>query len=130
MSKLRAPLTSLKLTLACLASLMVLVFACTLAQVKLGTWAAVDRYMYSFFICVSLPGSALRVPVFPGGALVGLALLANLTSVLIWRLSWTRRKAGVLLIHCGLILLIGGQFLTAMLSTEGQMPIEVGSRRN
>jgi hypothetical protein len=128
--RLREALTSLKLTLTCLGTLMALVFACTLAQVKLGTFAAIDLYMHSFLVYARLPGTLVRLPVFPGGALVGLALLVNLLAVLFWRFQWTKRKAGILLIHCGLILLIGSQFVTGVLAVESQMPIEEGSSKN
>jgi hypothetical protein len=130
MRPLRDALTSIKLTLASMAALMALVFMCTLAQVKLGTLAAIDRYMYSFFVFADVPGTSLRLPWFPGGATAGLALLANLAAVLAWRVPWTRRKSGILLIHVGLILLIGGQFVTGMLAHEAQMPIEVGATKN
>ena len=39
--------TSLRLTIVCLVALMILVVACTLAQVNLGTWGAVEVYMRS-----------------------------------------------------------------------------------
>jgi len=48
-------LTSLKLTLVCLALLMVLVVACTLAQVRLGTFAAVNAYVRSFLVWGQVP---------------------------------------------------------------------------
>jgi hypothetical protein len=43
-------LTSLKLTIICLAAAMVLIFAGTLAQVHLGIHEAQQRYFQSFFV--------------------------------------------------------------------------------
>src|SRR3979411_964130 len=71
-------LASLKLTIACLALLMVLVAACTFAEVRLGTFAAVNAYIRSFFIYWNVAGTGWSIPVFPGGGLVGLVLTANL----------------------------------------------------
>ena len=73
-SRLWDALTSLKLAIACLALLMVLVVACTLAQVQLGTWGAVNAYIRSFFIYWNVAGTGWSIPVFPGGGLVGLVL--------------------------------------------------------
>ena len=80
-------LASLKLTIVSLMALMVLVIGCTLAQVDLGSFAAVHRFMYAFFLWVHVPGTHYKVPVFPGGALVGLVLLANLLVAQIGRLQ-------------------------------------------
>ena len=71
-------LSSLKLTLTCLALLMVLVGACTLAQVPLGTHLAVQRTIRSLLVWWSPEWSPVRIPVFPGGGLVGAVLLVNL----------------------------------------------------
>src|SRR5512138_1303316 len=96
--------TSLSLTIACLAALMLLVVACTLAQVRLGTVGAVDLYMRSWFFW--MPFGGLSVPVFPGGALVGLVLIVNLLAAQLRRLQLTWRKSGIWLVHAGLILLV------------------------
>ena len=58
---------------------MVLVLACTLAQVKLGTWPARSSSTCGrWFVWWDVPGTGWRIPVFPGGALVGLVLIVNL----------------------------------------------------
>ncbi len=61
-------LTSLKLTILCLAALIVLVVACTLAQVQLGTWGAVEIYMRSWLVWVDLPGGERHIPVTRRGS--------------------------------------------------------------
>src|SRR5204863_2440129 len=94
-SRLWDALTSLKLTLLCLALLMVLVVACTLAQVELGTFGAVNAYIRSFFVWWQVPGVAAKFPVFPGGGLVGLVLTLNLVAAQAKRLELSWRKAGL-----------------------------------
>jgi hypothetical protein len=119
-------ITSLKLTIVCLAALMVLVFACTLAQVNLGTFGAVALFMRAWLVWWDVPGTALRIPVFPGGALVGLVLLVNLVAAQGRRLELSWRKAGLWITHAGLILLFVGEFVTAVFQKDMQLAIEVG----
>jgi hypothetical protein len=118
--------TSLKLTIACLAALMVLVVACTLAQVNLGTFGAVDLFMRAWLVWWNVPGTALRVPVFPGGALVGLVLVVNLLSAQGRRLELSWKKAGLWITHAGLVLLFAGEFVTSAFQRDMQLAIEVG----
>jgi hypothetical protein len=125
-----AALSSLRLTLACLAGLMVLVAACTLAQVDLGTFRAVDKYFRCAFLYWSPAGAAWRVPVFPAGGAIGALLLANLVCAHATRFTWTRRKAGIWLTHVGLILLVLGEFVTGLCALESQLPLEEGESRN
>lgn len=123
-------LSSMKLTLVCLALLMILVVACTLLQVPLGTHVAVERTIRSFLVWWTPEGSSVRIPVFPGGGLVGGVLLLNLLFAQFLKLERSRRKAGLWLAHLGLALLFVGEFSTALFQVESQMPIEVGQTRN
>jgi hypothetical protein len=121
-------LTSLKLTIVCLALLMVLVVACTLAQVRLGTLGAVNLYMRSWFYWMDL--GALSVPIFPGGALVGLVLMVNLVAAQVRRLELSARKAGIWIVHAGLILLFVGEFITGGFQVDGRLTFEEGQTTN
>jgi hypothetical protein len=123
-------LASLKLTILCLTLLMVLVFACTLAQVDLGTFGAVKIYMRSMVVRARLPGTDWLVPIYPGGALVGLVLLVNLVVAQARRLEWTGKKAGLWISHAGLIMLFGGEFISGALQVDSQMSIEEGQTTN
>jgi hypothetical protein len=123
-------ITSLKLTLVCLSMLMVLVVGCTLAQVRMGTLGAVDAYIRSFLVYWDVPGSQWSIPVFPGGALVGLVLTLNLIAAQAKRLQFRFRKAGLWIVHAGLILLFAGEFVSAIFQVEMQLPIEQGETRN
>jgi hypothetical protein len=122
-------LASLKLTISLLALLMVLVVLCTLAQVDLGTFGAVAVYMRSFVVWWQIPGSAYALPILPGGALVGLLLLVNLIAQYARvPLAWS--KAGIWLVHLGLILFVAGEFVSGALQVDSQMAIEEGQTVN
>jgi len=123
-------LTSLKLTIACLLALMVLVVACTLAQVPLGTWGAVEVFMYGWLVWWHPPGTDWAIPVLPGGALVFAVLLANLISAQVRRLEWSWKKSGIWIAHLGLVLLITGGFITGRAQRETQLSIEEGQTVN
>jgi hypothetical protein len=120
--------SSLSLTIACLALLMVLVVACTLAQVRLGTLGAVTLYMRSWFYWMDL--GALRIPIFPAGATVGLVLLVNLVAVQARRLTLSWSKAGIWIVHAGLILLFVGEFVAGGYQTDAQLVVEEGQTAN
>jgi len=119
--------SSLELTLSCLSLLMVLIFVGTIQQVHLGTYEAVQQYFRTFLIWWNPPGVSWKMPIFPGGGLLGLVLLVNLIFSHITRLAWTVKKAGIMLIHAGLIFLILGEFITGLFSNETLMALEVGS---
>ena len=69
--------TSLRLTVVCLALGMGLVFAGTLAQVDLGLYKAQNEFFRSFFVYWGPKGASWRIPVFPGGYLIGGVLLIS-----------------------------------------------------
>ena len=85
--------SSLKLTVVCLALATVLVFVGTLAQVTLGLYEVQARYFQSFFVFWNLPGTGIRIPVFPGGYLIGGVLLVNLAVAYTVRLGLPARTA-------------------------------------
>ena len=123
-------ITSFELTIVSLALLMALVFLCTIAQVHLGTLGAVNAYMRSWIVWWQPESFNLSIPVFPGGTLVGLALVVNLTASTIKRLAFTWQKAGLWIVHFGLILLIAGEFATGAFQVDTSMAIEVGQTVN
>jgi hypothetical protein len=122
--------TSLRLTVVCLVLALVLVFVGTLAQVEIGLYQAQAEFFRSFFVYWTPAGTRWKIPVLPGGWLIGLVLLVNLLAAHIKRFQFARRKAGLILIHAGLILLLGGQFVTEIFQVESQMRIEVGETKN
>jgi len=122
--------SSLKLTIVCLAALMVLVVGCTLAQVSLGTWGAVEIYMRRWLVWYDLPKSHFSLPVFPGGALVGAVLMVNIAAAQIRRLELSWKKAGLWIVHAGLIMLFIGEFITGVYQIDTRLVFEEGQTTN
>jgi hypothetical protein len=123
-------LTSLKLTIICLAAAMVLIFAGTLAQVHLGIHEAQQRYFQSFFVWWPPESRGLRIPVFPGGHLIGAVLLVNLVAAHAKRFRWAWRKLGIHLTHAGLIIMLAGGLFTDLFAVESHMRLGVGDVKN
>ena len=69
---------SLQLTLICLGAAIALIFAGTIAQVHLGVHEAQQRYFQSLLVWWPPDGGGFRIPIFPGGHLIGAVLLVNL----------------------------------------------------
>ncbi len=122
--------SSLRLTVVCLALAVVLVFVGTLAQVKLGLYEVQARYFQSFFVYWQLPGTAVRIPVFPGGYLLGGVLLINLFVAYFSRLGRQRFHPGLLLIHFGLAALLLGQLWTDLAQRESVMRLAEGETKS
>jgi hypothetical protein len=122
-------LGSLKITVICLLFELVLVFVGTLAQANEGLYQAQARYFRSFLVFWS-PTAGLKIPVLPGGYLLGGVLIVNLIAAH-WRrfvLRWD--KIGLHLTHFGLILLLLGQLATDMLSKESSLWLRIGETKN
>jgi hypothetical protein len=71
-----------------------------------------------------------RVPVFPGGYLVGLFLLVNLFAAHLRYYQPGGRKYGIALIHLGVVMLLVGQLLTDVLSVETVLHLRNGETKN
>ncbi len=123
-------LASPKLTLLLLGLMMALVLLCTFAQVRMGTFAAVNLFMRPFFVKWTPSGAHLGLPVFPGGALVGLLLAVNLIAGCTRHLGHAPRKAGLWLIHAGMALFLVGEFVTGALQQDLRMRLQEGQSRD
>jgi hypothetical protein len=146
-------ISSLKLTVVCLACALVLVFLGTMAQEPLGLYIVQKNYFYSLFvdwfslkagiqkalhllkvdvvpISADEVANAPWIPVFPGGYLLGWVLLINLLAAHYVRFKFTWSKAGIFLTHVGLILLLLGQFFTERLQIESHLRLEEGEAKN
>ena len=122
--------SSLRLTIVCLALGLILVFTGTIAQVEMGLYKAQNEFFRSFFIYWGPKSASWRIPVFPGGYLVGGILLINLITAHIHRFKLTRKKIGIWMIHVGVILLLLGQLLTDMLSRESALHLRENETKN
>ncbi len=119
-------LSSLRLTVVCLGLGMLLVFLGTLAQVHLGIHAVQARYFQSLLVYWSPAGSNWRIPILPGGYLLGSVLLINLLAAHAVRFQLSKKKIGIILLHFGVILLLIGQLLTGLYARETQMRMDEG----
>lgn len=118
--------TSLRLTVVCLGLAVLLVFFGTLAQVDDGLYLAQAKWFRSFIVWWGPEGARWRIPVFPGGYLIGGVLLLNLIAAHIKRFRLTWNKFGINLLHAGIILLLLGQLATDLLSRETQIRFSEG----
>ncbi len=125
---LRRLFVSLKLTIVLLSFSMLLIFAATLDQVNLGIWAVQEKYFRSFVVYGNL--GSITVPLFPGGYVVGGLLMLNLAGAYVSRFAFTWRKAGILLSHFGLILLLVGELLTGLWQEDFHLRLNEGETRN
>jgi hypothetical protein len=123
-------ITSLKLTIVCLAAAMALIFAGTIAQVHLGIWEAQQRYFQSLFVWWPPEGQGFRIPIFPGGHLIGGILLVNLIAAHAKRFHWAWRKLGIHLTHAGLIIMLAGGLFTDLFAVESHMRLSGGDTKN
>jgi len=123
-------LASLQVTIVSLALLMALVVLCTLAQTELGTLGAVNTYMRSILVFRHFDALPFGVPLFPGGGLVGFVLILNLSAALVKRFDFNWAKSGLWVVHFGLIILVGGEFIAGAFQVETNMTIEVGQTVN
>jgi hypothetical protein len=122
--------TSLKLTIVCLAAGMALIFAGTLAQVHLGIHEAQQRYFQSIFVWWPPDGRGFKIPIFPGGHLIGAVLLINLVAAHVKRFRWSWQKLGIHLTHAGLIIMLAGGLFTDLFAVESHMRLERGDTKN
>ena len=123
-------LASLKLTVFLLVLSMILVLLGTLEQVHWGVWH-VQKVYFSDWLCFYPmdPTAPLRVPL-PGGFTLGALLMLNLGFAHFRHFKATSAKVGISMIHAGLLLLLGGGFVTAVYQEESAMIIPEGEKRN
>jgi len=122
--------SSLKLTILCLCAAIILVMAGTLAQVHYGINVVQARYFQSLFVWWPADSDGFKIPVFPGGHLIGAVLLINLITAHIRRFQWTWRKAGIQLTHVGLIVMLAGGLFTDLFSVESFLRLAPGDTKN
>jgi hypothetical protein len=129
-------LASLRLTVFLFVLAFILVFAGTLAQVDAGIFTVVTTYFRTLLVWIPLQ---IFIPrsihvgggfYFPGGWLIGGALLTNLLAAHLVRFKLAWNRSGILLIHGGLIVMMLSEFITGKFAVEGVMTIVQGSASN
>jgi hypothetical protein len=138
-------LASLRLTVFLFVLSMILVFCGTLAMMDQGLFMVLSRYFRSFFAWIPLqtfvrfgqvffglpPDTQIAGSFpFPGGWSIGAALLVNLLAAHAVRFRMTWKRAGILILHSGLVLLMVGELVTGVFSVESSMTISVGGSSN
>lgn len=104
--------------------LFVLTFWGTVAQVENGLYFAQERYFHSFYFL-----AAGFIP-FAGAQLVMWILFMNLVAVLLVRFVYRWRRAGILIIHLGLLLFLVSGYMTLRCSVESYLLLEEGQSKN
>lgn len=112
----------MSVTILSLFGLLILVFIGTLLQIKLDIHEVESTIISSFIIY------AYGIPVFPGGATFSTLLLASLTYTFWMHKYW--KKPSLLLIHIGFTLLILGEILRIISSSESYMILKKGEPKN
>lgn len=136
---------SLRLTVVLFVLSLLLVFFGTLAQIDVSIWTTVEKYFRSGLVWVPwqllvkfgqkffwLPSTMQMSGTFPfpGGWLLGTLLLVNLLAAHLVRFKVSWKRAGILLIHGGLILLMLGELVTGLFAVESRMTLAIGERVN
>jgi len=130
------PFASLRLTVTLFALMIFLIFAGTLAQTEQGIWAVLDQYFRTLLAWIDirpltfgLIDSDFAFP-YPGGWLIGGLLLINLMAAHIIRFALSWKRAGIMMIHSGLIMLLLSEAVTGLFAEESQMTIAEGQTVN
>ena len=116
-------LSSPKIFLGTIFWLMILVVLGTLAQANIGLYESQQKYFSSWIMWF------WYIPV-PGGRLTLLIMFINLFAFILKPSFWSFKKIGIIVIHCGVLLLLIGGGMTAWFSSEGMMAIDEGKKSN
>jgi len=124
-------LSSLRLTVTLLALAMILIFVATLSQVHLGIHEVQLLYFRSWIAWWDvIPGEKTFSLPLPGGTLLGILLITNILAAHGARFQLRWSKAGMVVIHSGILIMLLGEILTGILGKEAQMPIDEGQTVN
>jgi hypothetical protein len=138
-------LASLRLTVFLFVLSMILVFCGTLAMMDHGLPTVLAHYFRSWFTWIPLQlfvrlgqvffgvSPTAQMPggfPFPGGWLIGGALLVNLLAAHLIRFRFTWKRSGILVLHAGVVLLMVGELITGLYAVEGNMTIPLGGSSN
>lgn len=115
---------SYKLSCVLFLLLLLLTYLGTLYQVENGLYQSQKKYFESLFLIHWAYG---QVPVpLPGGYLVMLLAFVNLFWGVVVRFQLTWAKAGIVTAHAGILILLGGAFVSYVYSVNGRMILYEG----
>ena len=100
--QLLAPIASLRLTVVLFVLAMILIFVGTVAQKDVGNWAVVNTYFRSLGFMMPIGIAGIQIP-FVGGYTIGGLMIVNLLAAHTVRFKLTWKRAGIVVIHLGLI---------------------------
>lgn len=138
-------LASLRLTVVLFVLSMILIFCGTLAMMDQGLFTVLSRYFRSGIAWIPLqtfvrfgqvffgvpPNTQVSGSFpFPGGWTIGSVLLVNLLAAHLVRFRLTWKRAGILVLHAGLIVLMLGELVTGLFAVENSMVIPLGGAAN
>ncbi len=98
--------------------LMVLTFLGTIEQGEIGLYEAQRKYFDSWFV---------RFP-WPGGQLAMAVLAVNLIVGGVVRMHWRWSRAGILITHFGILLLLAAGWVKLVMSDDGYLRMYEGDR--
>jgi hypothetical protein len=135
-------LASLQLTVVLFGFGILLVFFGTVAMMATGLWTAVDHYFRAFVVWVPFDVFRLFGTVFfdlpkdgakwggsfpfPAGWTIGIALAINLLAAHLVRFKLAWNRAGIIILHAGMIVLLVGELITGVFAVESTMTISTG----
>jgi hypothetical protein len=110
-------LASLRISVACLALLLILTAWGTLYQAEHGLYAAQTRFFHSWFFLIG------GIVPFPGAQTAIAALFVNLLASMIFRVKYSFANLGNVVTHAGILFLLAGSFLTYHYAQESYLPL-------
>jgi hypothetical protein len=124
-------LSSLRLTVTLLGFAMVLIFVGTITQVELGIHEVQEKFFRSWIAWWDVMPGGKKFPLpIPGGSLLGILLIVNLLAAHTARFKLGWNKAGMIVIHSGILLMLLGEIFTGILGREAQMAVNEGQTLN
>ena len=113
-----------KLTAYCLIVMLCIVISGTVYETSHGLLAAREHFFESWF------SLALGVIPFPGIKLIAFVLLINLLFQALRFLKFPLKNSGLIIIHCGVLMLLAGALLASKMAHDYILPLGIGETSN